>query len=475
MPSYNAPLEDFEFLLRDYLKIGEYSHLAGYEQAEELMTPVLEEGGKFCAEVLFPLNRIGDETGLKYDNGNVITPPGFKEAYRQYIEGGWMGFSCDPAYGGQGLPEVLNMPFMEMACSTNLSLGMTPGLSHGAYNAIHKYGSDALKNKYLPKIVSGEWSGVMGLTEPICGTDLGLMRTRAEPNADGSYSISGGKIFITSGEHDKAENIIHLVLAKLPDAPAGVKGISLFLVPKFLVNDDGSLGERNSLRCEGLEHKMGIHASPTCVMNYDNARGWLVGEPHKGLRAMFTMMNEARLYVGLQGLGLAEVARQNAFAYAQERLQGRALTGAKFPDKAADPIIVHPDVRRMLLTMRAFTEGARALALETSLQHDIRHRSDDKAAQEYADDWIQLMTPVIKAYFTDMGFEVSSLAMQVHGGYGYIREYGVEQYTRDARIAMIYEGTRRDGRRLERQPRHPREPRSRRIPTRHQRKRKPFC
>lgn len=441
MPSYNAPLEDFEFLLRDYLKIGEYSHLAGYEQAEELMTPVLEEGGKFCAEVLFPLNRIGDETGLKYDNGNVITPPGFKEAYRQYIEGGWMGFSCDPAYGGQGLPEVLNMPFMEMACSTNLSLGMTPGLSHGAYNAIHKYGSDALKNKYLPKIVSGEWSGVMGLTEPICGTDLGLMRTRAEPNADGSYSISGGKIFITSGEHDKAENIIHLVLAKLPDAPAGVKGISLFLVPKFLVNDDGSLGERNSLRCEGLEHKMGIHASPTCVMNYDNARGWLVGEPHKGLRAMFTMMNEARLYVGLQGLGLAEVARQNAFAYAQERLQGRALTGAKFPDKAADPIIVHPDVRRMLLTMRAFTEGARALALETSLQHDIRHRSDDKAAQEYADDWIQLMTPVIKAYFTDMGFEVSSLAMQVHGGYGYIREYGVEQYTRDARIAMIYEGT----------------------------------
>lgn len=436
MPSYKAPLQDFEFILREYLNISQYSHLRGYEQAEELLTPILEEGGKFCEEVLFPLNRIGDEVGLKYDNGTVTTPDGFKEAYKQYIEGGWMGFSCDPKYGGQGLPEVLNTPFMEMACSTNLSLGMTPGLSHGAYNAIHLYGSEELKNTYLPKIVSGEWSGVMGLTEPVCGTDLGLMKTRAEPNGDGSYSVTGGKIFITSGEHDKTENIIHLVLARLPDAPAGVKGISLFLVPKILLD-----GTRNTLRCDGLEHKMGIHASPTCIMNYDGAKGWLIGEPHKGLRAMFTMMNEARLYVGLQGLGLAEVSWQNALAYAQDRLQGRALPKARFPEKSADPIIVHPDVRRMLLTMRAFTEGARALVLETSLQHDIRHRSDDKVAKENADDWIQLMTPVIKAYFTDMGFEVSSLAMQVHGGYGYIREYGVEQYTRDARIAMIYEGT----------------------------------
>jgi alkylation response protein AidB-like acyl-CoA dehydrogenase len=436
MPSYKAPLQDFEFILREYLNIAQYSHLRGYEQAEELLTPILEEGGKFCEEVLFPLNRIGDEVGLKYENGTVTTPDGFKEAYKQYIEGGWMGFSCDPAYGGQGLPEVLNTPFMEMACSTNLSLGMTPGLSHGAYNAIHQFGSEELKNAYLPKIVSGEWSGVMGLTEPVCGTDLGLMRTKAEPNGDGSYAVTGGKIFITSGEHDKTENIIHLVLARLPDAPAGVKGISLFLVPKILLD-----GTRNTLRCDGLEHKMGIHASPTCIMNYDGAKGWLVGEPHKGLRAMFTMMNEARLYVGLQGLGLAEVSWQNALAYAQDRLQGRALGKAKFPEKAADPIIVHPDVRRMLLTMKSFTEGARALVMETSLQHDIRHRSDDKVAKEKADDWIQLMTPVIKAYFTDMGFEVSSLAMQVHGGYGYIREYGVEQYTRDARIAMIYEGT----------------------------------
>jgi alkylation response protein AidB-like acyl-CoA dehydrogenase len=441
MPIYRAPLEDFEFILREFVRIQDYKHIRGYEQAEELLTPILEEGGKFCEEVLHPLNRIGDEEGLKYEDGEVKTPAGFREAYQKYIEGGWMGFSCDPAYGGQGLPEVLNTPFMEMACSTNLSLGMTPGLSHGAYNAIHLYGSDELKNTYLPKIVSGEWSGVMCLTESHCGTDLGLLRTRAEPVGDGSYKITGGKIFITSGEHDKTENIIHLVLARLPDAPAGVKGISLFLVPKFLINADGSLGGRNSLRCEGIEHKMGIHASPTCVMNYDGTIGWMVGEPHKGLRAMFTMMNEARLYVGLQGLGLGEAARQNAFLYAHDRLQGRALGGAKHPEKAADPIVVHPDVRRMLLTMRAFTEGARALALETSLRHDLRHRSEDAAEREAADDWIQLMTPIIKAYFTDMGFETASTAMQVYGGHGYIREYGIEQYARDARIAMIYEGT----------------------------------
>jgi alkylation response protein AidB-like acyl-CoA dehydrogenase len=445
MPHYHAPLADFEFLLREYLQVESYTSLTGYDQVGELLTPLLEEGSKFCEGILFPLNQKGDAEGLRYDNGTVTTPQGFKEAYRQYIDGGWLGVTCDPAYGGQGLPEVLHLPFMEMACSSNLSLSMTAGLSHGAYNAIHLYGSEELKNTYLPKMVSGEWSGVMCLTEPHCGTDLGLLRTRAEPQSDGSYRITGGKIFITSGEHDKTDNIIHLVLARLPDAPAGTKGISLFLVPKLLPNADGSIGQRNTLRCEGLEHKMGIHASPTCVMNYDGAIGWLIGEPNRGLKAMFTMMNEARLYVGLQGLGLAEVARQNAFAYAAERLQGRSLTGekqgAKQPEKAADPILVHPDVRRMLLAMRAFAEGARAMALEAALKQDIRHRSPDKAAQEQADEWIQLMTPIIKAYFTDGGFEVASSAMQVYGGHGYIREYGIEQYARDARIAMIYEGT----------------------------------
>jgi len=441
MPQYKAPLADFEFLLRDYVKIADYSHLEGFAEAGELVTPLLDEGAKFCENVLFPINRSGDEEGLKYKDGEVTTPKGFKEAYQQYCEAGWMSFTCNPDFGGQGLPEVLNLPMVEMTCSTNLSFGMTPGLSHGAYSAINLFASDALKQKYLPKLISGEWSGVMCLTEPQCGTDLGLIRTKAVPNGDGSYAIEGGKIFISSGEHDMSGNILHLVLAKLPNAPEGTKGISLFLVPKIMVNDDGSLGVCNAVRCEGIEHKMGIHASPTCVMQYSGATGWLVGEPHKGLRAMFTMMNEARLLVGLQGLGLAEVAYQNAYAYAADRLQGRSIKGTKFPEKAADPILVHPDVRRMLLTMRAFTEGARALALETALQLDIRHRSSDAAEQEKADHWVQLMTPVIKAYFTDMGFAVASEAMQVHGGYGYIREYGVEQYARDARIAMIYEGT----------------------------------
>ena len=442
MPSYNAPLNDFEYLIREYLDIEQYQSLDGFSESSELITPLLDEAAKFCENVLFPINQSGDEEGLKYDDGAVTTPEGFKEAYQQYCEAGWMSFTCDPEYGGQGLPEVLNMPMVEMTCSTNLAFGMTPGLSHGAYSAIHHFASDELKQTYLPKMVSGEWSGVMCLTEPHCGTDLGLIRTKAEPNEDGSYRISGGKIFISSGEQDKTENIIHLVLAKLPDAPDGVKGISLFLVPKIKVNDDGSLGERNGVRCESIEHKMGIHASPTCVMNYDEAVGYLVGEPNKGLKAMFTMMNEARLLVGIQGLGLAEVSWQNAHAYAQERIQGRALKGGPAaPDKAADPIIVHPDVRRMLLTMKSFTEGARALALETALKLDILKRTDNDADKEQADHWMQLMTPIIKAYFTDMGFAISSEAMQVHGGFGYIKEYGVEQYTRDARIAMIYEGT----------------------------------
>jgi alkylation response protein AidB-like acyl-CoA dehydrogenase len=333
------------------------------------------------------------------------------------------------------------MPIMEMACSANLSFGLTPGLSHGAYNAIMLHATDELKKRYLPKLVTGEWSGVMCLTEPQAGTDLGLIRTKAEPNPDGSYSITGGKIFISSGEHDMTENILHLVLARLPDAPKGTKGISLFLAPKFHVKEDGSLGERNTLRCEAIEHKMGLTASPTCVMQYDGAKAWLVGEPNRGMKAMFTMMNAARIYVGIQGLGLAEVAYQNALTYAKDRLQSRVISGAKEPAKAADPIIFHPDVRRMVLTMRAFTEGARALAMLTAFKADLAHRHTDKEVKQEADDFVQLMTPIVKAYLTDMGSEVSNLAVQVYGGYGYIKDYGVEQYVRDARIAQIYEGT----------------------------------
>lgn len=442
MPIYNAPIRDFEFVLKDYLGLENHQNLAGFaDVGEDVQDAILSEGARFCEEVLFPLNQSGDQQGVKFDKGKVTLPDGFVDAYKQYVEGGWASFACDPKYGGQGLPEYLNMTLIEMICSANLSFGITPGLSHGAYNALMLHGADALKDKYLPKLTSGEWSGVMCLTEPQCGTDLGLIRTKAEPRDDGSYAITGTKIFISSGEQDATDNIIHLVLAKLPDAPAGTKGISLFLVPKVMVKDDGSLGERNGVECSAIEHKMGIHASPTCVMNYEGATGWLVGKPHNGMKAMFTMMNAARLYVGVQGVGLAEVAYQNALAYAKERIQGRALTGAAQPDKAADPIIVHADVRRMLLTMRAFIEGARALSMETALKLDIMHRHEDAKAKEEADAFVQLMTPIIKAYFTDMGSEVANLAMQVHGGYGYIAEYGVEQYVRDARIAQLYEGT----------------------------------
>jgi alkylation response protein AidB-like acyl-CoA dehydrogenase len=442
MPQYKAPIRDFQFIIHEYLRLEQYRDVDGFADAiPELMTPVLEESARLCEEVLFPLNQTGDRQGLKYHNGNVQMPDGFKEAYDLYVQGGWPSFTCDPAYGGQGLPEVMNMPLMEMVCSANLSFGLTPGLSHGAYNAIKLHGSDALKNKYLPKMVSGHWSGVMCLTEPQAGTDLGLIRTKAEPDADGSYRLTGNKIFISSGEHGMTENIIHLVLARLPDAPAGIKGISLFLAPKFMVGDDGSIGERNQLMCAGLEHKMGLHASPTCVMQYDGAKAWLVGEPHKGLRAMFTMMNAARLYVGVQGLGIGEIAYQNALTYARERLQSRAITGAKFPDKPADPLVVHADIRRMLLTMRAFTEGARALALEMALKTDLAKRHKDPAVRQEADDFVQLLTPIVKSYLTDGGFDTANLAVQVYGGYGYIGEYGVEQYVRDARITMIYEGT----------------------------------
>jgi alkylation response protein AidB-like acyl-CoA dehydrogenase len=440
MPIYNAPLDDYAFVLNHVLPQEKLGHIPGWGEHSTLAEPLWQEAARLAQEVLFPLNQVGDREGLKYDNGAVITPAGFKDAYRQYAEGGWMSFTCDPNYGGQGLPEVLNMPVVEMLCSANLSFGMTPGLTHGAVNALTQHASDELKQKFLPKMISGEWAGVMCLTEPQCGTDLGLIRTTATPNGDGSFAINGTKIFISSGEQDLTENIVHLVLARLPDAPKGTKGISLFVLAKRHVNADGSSGDTNGVHCSGIEHKMGIHASPTCVMQYEGAQGWLVGEPHKGLRAMFTMMNEARLYVGMQGLGLAEVATQNAIAYAKDRLQGRAVTGAAFPDKPADPLTVHADVRRMLLSGTSFCEAARAMAMETALMLDLSKHSEDKEEREEADAFVQLATPILKAYFTDMGFEVTNHAVQVHGGHGYISEYGVEQYVRDARIAQIYEG-----------------------------------
>jgi len=441
MPVYKAPLKDFQFILNSFLPVNDYAEVEGFNDALELSEPVLEAAAQLCEEVLFPLNQSGDKQGLLYKDGEVTTPKGFKQAYQAYCEGGWSGFTCAAEYGGQGLPEFLNMCVMEMACSANLSFGLTPGLSHGAYNALFSHASDALKNQYLPKLVSGQWSGVMCLTEPQAGTDLGLIRTKAEPQPDGTYTLTGGKIFISSGEHDLTQNILHLVLARLPNAPLGTKGISLFLAPKFLLDEAGNPAQHNHFRCEGIEHKMGLSASPTCVMNYDGATAYLVGEPHKGMSAMFTMMNSARIYVGLQGLGIAEVAYQNALAYAKERLQSRALTGAKQPDQPADSIIHHPDVKRMLLTMQAFTEGGRALAMLTAFHSDLAKRHPDNFVRQDADDFVQLMTPIVKAYLTDMGTEVSNLAVQVYGGYGYIREYGIEQYVRDARIAQIYEGT----------------------------------
>ncbi len=441
MPVYTPPIKDIEFILHDVLDMDELSSLPGNEDfSADLADQILEEGGKICGEVFFPLNHSGDLEGCTLENGVVRTPEGFKEAYQTFAENGWCGLACDPEYGGMGMPMMINTAMKEMICSANMSLGMYPGLSYGAYEALHKFGSDELKNLYLPKLVEGTWSGTMCLTEPHCGTDLGLIKTKADPNDDGSYNITGTKIFISAGEHDLTENIVHLVLAKLPDAPEGVKGISLFIVPKFLPKDDG-VGERNGVACGSLEHKMGIKANATCVMNFDDARGWLVGAPHKGLRAMFAMMNDARLGVAMQGLGIAEVAYQNGLAYAKDRLQMRSLTGVKAPDKPADPIIVHPDVRRMLLIGKAFTEGARALSYWIGLQSDIANKHADEKAREKADDLVALMTPILKAYLTDMGSEVANLSVQVYGGHGYIHEWGVEQYVRDARIAQIYEGT----------------------------------
>lgn len=438
MPIYNAPMQDIKFVLHDLLGYEDLTKIPTFEEASaELVDQILEEGAKICENTLFPLNQSGDEEGCAWKDGEVTTPKGFKEAYDEFAQGGWCGVSGDPEYGGMGLPMTVNTVMQEMICSANFSFGMYPGLSQGAYEALHHYGDEDQKNTYLPKLITGEWSGTMCLTEPHCGTDLGLIRTRAAPNEDGSYNLTGTKIFISAGEHDLSENIIHLVLAKLPDASDDVKGISLFVVPKFLPEDMS----RNPINCGSIEHKMGIHANATCVMNLEDAKGWLVGEPHKGLKAMFTMMNAARLGVAMQGLGIAEVAYQNGLAYAKDRLQMRSLDGPKAPEKPADPIIVHPDVRRMLLTSKAFCEGARALSYWVGMNLDISLHHEDAEKRKEADDLVALMTPILKAYQTDMGFEVSSLAMQIHGGHGYIWEYGVEQYARDARIAMIYEGT----------------------------------
>ena len=442
MPTYKAPLRDMRFVLYELHDGAALTALPGYEEfTPDLVNAVLDEAAKMCEEVLQPLNRSGDEEGCTLENGVVRTPKGFKEAYQQFRECGWTGVACKPEYGGQGLPKVVNTLIEEMICSANLSFGMYPGLSYGAYVALANYGTPEQKALYLPRIVDGTWSGTMCLTEPHCGTDLGQIRTTAKPRPDGSYSISGTKIFISAGDHDLTENIIHLVLARLPDAPKDIKGISLFLVPKFSVKPDGTLGSRNGVSCGSIEHKMGIKASSTCVLNFDDAQGFLVGEPNKGMRAMFAMMNTERISVGVQGLGLGEGSYQNAVAYARERLQGRALTGPKHPDKPADPIIVHPDIRRLLLTSRALIEGCRALAAWAAHTYDRATHHPDAREREDADDFIALMTPIVKALITDFGYDVTNMGVQVFGGHGYIREWGQEQYVRDCRIAQIYEGT----------------------------------
>jgi acyl-CoA dehydrogenase len=442
MPTYKAPVDDVMFLLGDVFHVDRYNNLPGFADATpDLIEAVLREAGKFCEDVLTPLNRIGDKEGCRRrDDGSVTTPSGFKDAYKRLTEGGWIGTSAPAEFGGQGLPVVLAQSVSEFLCSANMAFAMYPGLTEGAIAALVAHASPEQKALYLPKLISGRWSGTMNLTEPQCGTDLGLVRTRATPQPDGSYRISGTKIFISAGEHDLVENIIHLVLARIEGAPQGTKGLSLFIVPKYLPNADGAPGARNAVACGSIEEKMGIHGNATCVMNYDGATGWLIAEPNRGLQAMFTMMNEARLGVGVQGLALSEVAYQNAAAYAKERLAGRALTGAKFPQQAADPIIVHPDIRRMLMSMRAFNEAARALVLWTALRSDIAHRSGDAKQRQAADDHMGLMTPVIKGVLTDQGFANTVMAQQIFGGHGYIAEHGMEQFVRDARIAMLYEG-----------------------------------
>ncbi len=445
MPQYTPPVRDLQFVFHELLNaVDELKLMPRHKDIDvDTVNSVLEEGGKFAAEVAFPLNLSGDQQGCRLDKTTheVRTPDGFKDAYAQYVEGGWASMVCDPEYGGQGLPVLLNQCFFEMLNSANQAWTMYPGLSHGAYACLHEHGTAEQKATYLPRLVKGEWMGTMCLTEPQCGTDLGLLRTKAEPQADGSYKLTGQKIFISAGEHDMADNIIHLVLARLPDAPAGSKGISLFVVPKFKLKADGSLGERNPIFCGALEHKMGIHGSATCQINLDGATGTLVGAPNKGLNAMFVMMNAARLGVGNQSLGLTEVAYQNAVAYAKDRIQMRSLSGPKAPDKSADPIIVHPDVRKMLLTARAYAEGGRALAMYCALLLDKEHASDDEDERKDAADLVALLTPIVKAFLTDNGWLATSGCLQVFGGHGYIKEWGMEQYVRDARINMIYEGT----------------------------------
>ncbi|MEM1301014.1 MAG: acyl-CoA dehydrogenase C-terminal domain-containing protein [Pseudomonadota bacterium] len=437
MPTYTAPTKDQQFILHDVLNISAMD-VPGYGDLDrEFTSAVLEEAGKLATEVLAPLNSVGDKQGCKLENGVVRVPEGFKAAYDQMAEGGWMAMDMPEQYGGQGLPYLMHTAAMEPMVSANMAFNMYPGLTHGNMAAILAHGTDEQKETYLPKMCSGEWSGTMNLTEPHCGTDLGLMRTKAEPQDDGTYKISGQKIWISAGEHEMAENIIHLVLAKIPGGPDGVKGISLFIVPKFLVNEDGSLGERNSLSCGGLEEKMGIHGNATCVMNYDGATGYLIGEKHKGMRAMFTMMNEARLGVGLQGYAQGAVAYENALGFARDRLQGRAVTGTEHADKPADPIIVHPDVRRNLLDQKSFVEGARMLVYWGSSMLDRGHLANDKDAE----DMMSLLTPVVKGFLTDKGFETAVLAQQTLGGSGFTQEWGLEQFVRDARITMIYEGT----------------------------------
>jgi alkylation response protein AidB-like acyl-CoA dehydrogenase len=442
MQTYTAPLRDMRFVLHELNDSAALRTLPGLEDmTPDLLDSILDEAGRFLTSVLLPLNAAGDAEGCRYADGVVRTPKGFKEAYRAFVDGGWGSLSSDPKYGGQGVPASVGKLVEEMICGCNLSFGLYPGLSHGAYLALKSHGSEALKSLYLPKLVNGTWTGTMCLTESHCGTDLGMLRTRAVPQADGSYRLSGSKIFISAGEHDLAENIIHLVLARMPDAPPGIRGISLFVVPKFLPNPDGTVGARNGVKCTGIEHKMGIKASSTCQMAFDEAAGWLVGEPHKGMRAMFVMMNSERLSVGTQGLGLGEVAYQSAVAYAKDRLQGRSLSGAERPDKPADPIIVHPDVRRMLMTMRAYNQGCRALGVWVANALDRMERLPDSPERTEAEDLIALMTPVVKAMFTDLGFESANLALQTYGGHGFIVDHGMEQFVRDARIAMIYEGT----------------------------------
>ncbi len=441
MPVYEAPTRDMRFVIHEMMEVEKYQNLPGFSEAPaDVIDAILEEGAKISQELLFPLNQVGHEEGCTFKDGQVTTPTGFKEAFATYREGGWIGLSGNAEHGGMGLPAFLSTAMGEMTCSANLAFEMYSGLTSGACAAIDAHGSEEQKSFYLPRMYSGEWTGTMNLTEPHCGTDLGQMRTKAEPQEDGTYLVSGTKIFISAGDHDMADNIVHLVLAKIPGGPPGIKGVSLFIVPKIMHDDEGSLGEPNGVSTGSIEHKMGINGNATCVLNYDNAVGYLLGREHKGMQAMFVMMNAARLGVGMQGLSLSEVSYQNAALYANDRLQGRSLSGVKEPDKAADPIIVHPDVRRMLMTMRAFNEGARALTTWTAVNLDLSRFDPDEDSRQTAEDLVSLITPVVKAHITDVGFEATNTGQQCFGGHGYIREHGMEQYVRDARIAQIYEG-----------------------------------